>query len=149
MNYEKQLNYPNKASVGNLQTQFNERLSGLLDRYNDLCNGPVYTRRANQLGGCSKHVTRAVVSNSWVQWYLCGVVASLPIRGVLVVTVSYVDTKYSLYCAMPHVCIVAYQYIVVTPVLTGIASCGTHFQNSLPQCYAHSSYTCHFHTTAM
>ena len=121
MNYEKQLNYPNMASVGNLQTQFSERLSGLLDRYNDLCNGPLYTHRPNQLRRNkrrSKHVTRAVVSNSWVQWYLCGVIASLPIRGVLVVTVSYVDTRYSLYCAMPHVCIVAYQYIVVTLVLT-------------------------------
>ena len=50
MNYEKQLNYPNMASVGNLQTQFSERLSGLLDRYNDLCNGPVSTHRPNQLG---------------------------------------------------------------------------------------------------
>ena len=70
----------------------------------------------------SKHVTRAVVSNSWVHWYLCGVIASLPIREVLMVTVSYVDTKYTLYCAMPHVCIVAYQYIMVTPVLTRIAS---------------------------
>ena len=48
MNYEKQLNYPNMASVGNLQAQFGERLSGLLDRYNDLCNGPV--SRPNQLG---------------------------------------------------------------------------------------------------
>ena len=142
------------ASVGNLQTQFSERLSGLLDRYNDLCNGPVSTRRPNQLGqkplkACnpsSGQQCRPVVQ---IQWYLCGVIASLPICGVLVVTVSYVDTKYTLYCAMPHVCIVAYQYIVVTPVLTWIASCGTHFQNSLPQCHAHSSYTCHFNTTAM
>ena len=38
------------VSVGKLQTRFSERLSGLLDRYNDLCNGPVSTHEPNQLG---------------------------------------------------------------------------------------------------